>query len=123
MSVYKVVEIIGTSNESWEAAGITAVNKARESIRNLRVAEVVATGHRSRRGRRDDLPHEGARLVQVRRRGLSRRPAADRRGRHRSKIGCSSVRKIVDRLKSMNLASSSRSRAAAFAPASVVIAA
>ena len=41
MSVYKVVEIIGTSNESWEAAGITAVNKAKESIRNLRVAEVV----------------------------------------------------------------------------------
>lgn len=41
MSVYKVVEIIGTSTESWEDAGVTAVNKAKESIRNLRVAEVV----------------------------------------------------------------------------------
>jgi len=41
MSVYKVVEIIGTSTDSWEDAGMAAVNKARESIRNLRVAEVV----------------------------------------------------------------------------------
>lgn len=41
MSVYKVVEIIGTSNDSWEAAALTAVNKAKETIRNLRVAEVV----------------------------------------------------------------------------------
>jgi flavin-binding protein dodecin len=41
MSVYKVVEIIGTSNESWEDAGMSAVAKARETIRNLRVAEVV----------------------------------------------------------------------------------
>jgi flavin-binding protein dodecin len=41
MSVYKVVEIIGTSTDSWEDAGMAAVNRARESIRNLRVAEVV----------------------------------------------------------------------------------
>jgi flavin-binding protein dodecin len=41
MSVYNVVEIIGTSTESWEAAGLTAVKKARETIRDLRVAEVV----------------------------------------------------------------------------------
>jgi dodecin len=41
MSVYKVVEIIGTSTDSWEDAGISAVTKARETIRNLRVAEVV----------------------------------------------------------------------------------
>ena len=41
MSVYKVIEIIGTSTESWEDAGLTAVNKARETIRNLRVAEVL----------------------------------------------------------------------------------
>ncbi len=41
MSVYKVVEIIGTSTDSWEDAGMVAVNRARESIRNLRVAEVV----------------------------------------------------------------------------------
>ena len=41
MSVYKVVEVIGTSSESWEAAGLAAVAKARETIRGLRVAEVV----------------------------------------------------------------------------------
>jgi len=41
MSVYKVVEIIGTSTESWEDAGLAAVKKARETIRQLRVAEVV----------------------------------------------------------------------------------
>ena len=41
MSVYKVVEIIGTSTQSWEDAATTAVSKARETIRNLRVAEVV----------------------------------------------------------------------------------
>jgi hypothetical protein len=41
MSVYNVVEIIGTSTASWEEAALTAVNKARETIRNLRVAEVV----------------------------------------------------------------------------------
>jgi dodecin len=41
MSVYNVIEIIGTSTESWEAAGLTAVKKARETIRDLRVAEVV----------------------------------------------------------------------------------
>jgi hypothetical protein len=41
MSVYKVVEIIGTSTESWEDAGMTAITKARETIRNVRVAEVM----------------------------------------------------------------------------------
>jgi dodecin len=41
MSVYKVVEIIGTSSDSWEDAGLAAVRKARETIRQLRVAEVV----------------------------------------------------------------------------------
>jgi flavin-binding protein dodecin len=41
MSVYKVIEIIGTSATSWEEAATTAVAKARESLRDLRVAEVV----------------------------------------------------------------------------------
>lgn len=39
-SVYKVVEIIGTSDQSWEEAAKVAVNKASKSLRNLRVAEV-----------------------------------------------------------------------------------
>lgn len=41
MSVYKVVELVGTSTTSWEDAALTAVQKAKETIRNLRVAEVI----------------------------------------------------------------------------------
>jgi hypothetical protein len=41
MSVYKVIELIGTSGQSWEDAAATAVKTARESLRGLRVAEVV----------------------------------------------------------------------------------
>jgi flavin-binding protein dodecin len=40
-SVYKVVEIIGTSTESWEQAARVAVEMASKSLRDLRVAEVV----------------------------------------------------------------------------------
>ena len=39
-SVYKIIELVGTSTESWEAAATAAVNRASQSIRNLRVAEV-----------------------------------------------------------------------------------
>ncbi len=39
-SVYKVVELIGTSTESWEKAANAAVSRASSSIRDLRVAEV-----------------------------------------------------------------------------------
>jgi flavin-binding protein dodecin len=41
-SVYKIVEIIGTSSESWDHAAKIAVEKAAESLRDLRIAEVVA---------------------------------------------------------------------------------
>lgn len=41
MSVYKVIELIGTSEKSWEDAASSAVKKAQESLRGLRVAEVV----------------------------------------------------------------------------------
>lgn len=40
-SIYKVVEIIGTSTESWEKAAKVAVETASKSLRDLRVAEVV----------------------------------------------------------------------------------
>ena len=40
-SVYKVIELIGTSTESWEKAAKAAVERAAESLRELRVAEVV----------------------------------------------------------------------------------
>jgi len=42
MSVYRVTDVIGTSGESWEAAAAEAINTARLTIRDLRVAEVVA---------------------------------------------------------------------------------
>lgn len=40
-SIYKVVELIGTSTESWEKAAASAVQAASASLRDLRVAEVV----------------------------------------------------------------------------------
>lgn len=40
-AVYKVVEIIGTSTESWEKAAKTAVERASKTLRDLRIAEVV----------------------------------------------------------------------------------
>ena len=40
-SVYKVIEIVGSSGESWEKAASAAVERASKSLRDLRVAEVV----------------------------------------------------------------------------------
>ena len=40
-SVYKVVELVGTSTESWEKAAKAAIERAAKSLRDLRVAEVV----------------------------------------------------------------------------------
>ena len=40
-SVYKVIELVGTSEESWEKAAAAAVEKAAKTLRDLRVAEVV----------------------------------------------------------------------------------
>ncbi|QCI67616.1 dodecin family protein [Phreatobacter stygius] len=40
-SVYKVIELVGTSTESWEKAASAAVERAGESLRDLRIAEVV----------------------------------------------------------------------------------
>ena len=40
-SVYKVIELVGTSTESWEKAAATAVERAAKTLRDLRVAEVV----------------------------------------------------------------------------------
>ena len=40
-SVYKVIELVGTSSESWEKAAQAAVERAAQSLRDLRIAEVV----------------------------------------------------------------------------------
>ena len=39
-SVYKVIELVGTSTESWEKAANAAVKRASESLQDLRIAEV-----------------------------------------------------------------------------------
>src|SRR5271157_3308904 len=41
-SVYKVIELVGSSTESWEKAAQAAVERAAQSLRDLRVAEVTA---------------------------------------------------------------------------------
>ena len=40
-SVYKVIELVGTSEESWEEAAKTAIERASQSLQDLRVAEVT----------------------------------------------------------------------------------
>ena len=40
-SVYKIIELVGTSTESWEFAAKSAVERAGQSLRDLRVAEVI----------------------------------------------------------------------------------
>jgi len=39
-SVYKIIELVGTSTESWEKAAAAAVQRASKSLRDLRVAEI-----------------------------------------------------------------------------------
>lgn len=41
MSVYKMIEIVGTSPESWDKAAAAAVEKAGTTLRDLRIAEVI----------------------------------------------------------------------------------
>ena len=55
-SVYKVIELVGTSSESWERAASAAVERASQSLRDLRVAEVVQL----------DMQLEGGRVLAYR---------------------------------------------------------
>ncbi len=41
MSVYKVIELVGTSEVSWEDAAKQAVDEAKKSLRGLRIAEII----------------------------------------------------------------------------------
>ena len=41
-SVYKVIELVGTSSESWDRAAAVAVERAARSLRELRIAEVTS---------------------------------------------------------------------------------
>jgi len=40
-STYKIIELVGSSEESWEKAAASAIKRASESLRDLRIAEVV----------------------------------------------------------------------------------
>ena len=40
-SVYKVIELVGTSTESWEKAATAAIKRASKTLRDLRVGEIV----------------------------------------------------------------------------------
>ena len=55
-SVYRVTEVIGVSDESWEAAARNAVEVAATSVRDLRIAEVV----------REDVTIEGEKISSYR---------------------------------------------------------
>jgi len=50
MSVYKVIELVGTSPTSWEDAAKEAVQRANASLRDLRVAEIVKLDMRLENG-------------------------------------------------------------------------
>lgn len=50
-SVYTIVELVGTSTESWEKAAAAAVAQASKSLRNLRIAEVVELDMQLEKGR------------------------------------------------------------------------
>ncbi len=39
-SVYKIIELVGTSSESWEKAAASAVEQAAKTVRDLRIAEI-----------------------------------------------------------------------------------
>jgi len=55
-SVYKIIELVGTSDESWEKAAAAAVDRAAQTLRDLRIAEVSEL----------DLQLEGGRVVAYR---------------------------------------------------------
>lgn len=50
-SVYKIIELVGTSSESWEAAAKEAVERAGESLRDLRIAEISKLDMKVEEGR------------------------------------------------------------------------
>jgi len=55
-SVYKIIELVGTSSESWEKAAAAAVETAAQTLHDLRIAEVTAL----------DMQLEGGKIVTYR---------------------------------------------------------
>jgi len=56
MAVYKVIEVIGTSEISWEDAATQAITRASQTVEDLRIAEVVS----------QDLKIEGGKVIAYR---------------------------------------------------------
>ena len=52
-SVYKVIELVGTSTESWEKAAAAAVGRAGQSLRDLRIAQIADLDMQIKDGRID----------------------------------------------------------------------
>jgi flavin-binding protein dodecin len=52
-SVYKIIELVGTSTDSWEKAAKNAVAQASKSLRNLRIAEVSELDMQLKNGKVD----------------------------------------------------------------------
>lgn len=53
-SVYKVIELVGTSTESWEKAAVAAVERAGESLRDLRIGEISKLDMQMKDGKIDN---------------------------------------------------------------------
>jgi hypothetical protein len=53
-SVYKVIELVGTSPDSWEKAATAAVERAGESLRDLRIAEISQLDMQMKDGKVDN---------------------------------------------------------------------
>ena len=64
-SVYKIIELVGTSTESWEKATAAAVRRASKTLRDLRIAE-VSTGRADQERQDRLLSRQGEAVVQVR---------------------------------------------------------
>ena len=64
-SVYKVIELVGTSDESWEKAASAAVAQAAGSLRDLRIAEVVELDLQIEDGQVKTYRAKGEGVVQV----------------------------------------------------------
>ena len=65
-SVYRVTEVVGVSSDSWEQATKNAVEKVSETVRDLRVAEVVRQDVTIDERKGFGVPHPARGLVQVR---------------------------------------------------------
>ena len=50
-SVYKIIELVGTSTESWEKAAKAAVERASKTLRDLRVAEIAQLDMTTEKGK------------------------------------------------------------------------